>query len=97
MPLYHLKPYYCDYFYQSSGTRYTARGGNSTAGAICGAFSVNANAAASSNSNWTRGACLSFKLLFFIVIIFIKVIIQDMLFVVIHQNMDYILDHFVFH
>ena len=61
VPLYHLKPYYCDYYYQTSGTRYIARGGNSGSSAICGTFCINATAAVSSNPNWTRGASLSFK------------------------------------
>lgn len=66
MPLYHLKPYYCNYFYQSSGTHYTDRGGYSGVGAYCGAFFVITYAIASSTS-WGHGAALSFKLLFLII------------------------------
>ena len=73
------------------------KGGSPENGSNCGIFSININGNFS-NYRWDRGATLSFKYIAaIIVIIFIKVIIQDMLFVVIHQNMDYILDLFVLH
>ena len=52
--------FYCDYFYQSSGTKYTVRGGYSGSGANCGDFYVSANSAASYTS-WTISASISFK------------------------------------
>ena len=52
--------YYCDYFYQSSGSHYALRGGSSVLGADCGAFYVRLNVGPST-TYWNVGAALSFK------------------------------------
>lgn len=61
--------FYCDHFYQSSGTHYAICSGNCSNGLVCGVFFVYLGNAFS-NAGWYRGAALSFKS---IVIIFIKV------------------------
>jgi len=83
--IYHLNKdssYYCDYFYQSSGTRYTLRGAHCGYGYSCGSFFIDIHYAVSHNS-WSVGASLSFNFLFFIVIIFIKPQVLIMFFVVV--------------
>jgi len=65
--IYHLNKdssYYCDYFYQSSGTRYTLRGAHCGYGYSCGSFFIDIHYAVSHNS-WSVGASLSFNFLFF--------------------------------
>ena len=64
--LYHLNKdsYYCDYFYQSSGTHYISRGGHSYNGNSCGAFFVYP-LYSYATTHWTIGATLSFKPLLF--------------------------------
>ena len=52
--------FYCDYFYQNSGTRYAIRGGDSALGLRCGAFCVSLNLS-SGYAYWFVGAALSFK------------------------------------
>jgi len=82
---YHLNKgsYYCDYFSQSSGTRYSIRGGNCSAGSNCGFVYVHLSVSFS-NYSWNRGAAISFKpSLLFIVIIFIKVVVLTILIVVV--------------
>ena len=74
---------YMYYFYQSSGTHYSLRGGCSYVGLYCGNFCVHLGASVSS-TGWDIGAALSFKHnSLFIVIIFIKVLVQCILFVVV--------------
>ena len=51
--------YYCDYFYQNSGTRYALHGGVCSDGAVCG-FYVYLRIAASDTS-WAFGAAPSYK------------------------------------
>ena len=52
--------FYCDYFYQSSDTRYLLVGGSSGDGAIAGALSFNLGNAFSLAS-WVFAASLSLK------------------------------------
>ena len=85
--LYHLNHclFYCDYFYQTNGTKYATRGGRSDYGFSCGAFFTFESLGDNINY-WGRGASLSFKPVFikkYIVIVFIKVVVQNMLFVVV--------------
>jgi len=49
-----------DYFYQSSSTRYSYRGGNSRSGLACGIFCVRLYYSFS-GTYWDIGAALSFK------------------------------------
>ena len=51
--------YWCDYWYQSSGTRYAGRGGSCSLGANCGRCVLLAHAAAS--TFWYIGAAVSYK------------------------------------
>lgn len=51
--------YWCDYYYQNSGTRFAVRGGHCNAGASCGRY-VNLYYAAAS-TNWYIGAAVSYK------------------------------------
>jgi len=65
-PPYHLNhifSFYCDYFYQSSSTRYAIRGGHCDYGFGCGFAFVYLYV--SSNTYWGFGAALSFKPLYF--------------------------------
>jgi len=52
--------YYCDYWYQNSGTRYAVRGGHCNNGLYCGAWCVNLSRAASYTA-WNIGAAPSCK------------------------------------
>lgn len=52
--------YYCDYFWQSSGTRYAFRGGNCYGGLNCGAFYVGLDVP-QSYAGWAMGAAPSCK------------------------------------
>ena len=52
--------YYCDYFYQSTGTHYAIRGGVSNIGYQCGAIAISFFNL-STIKNWWCGAALSFK------------------------------------
>jgi len=59
-----FKPIYY-YFYQSSGVRYSLRGGSSAYELICGFTCVLLSVAFSGNG-WNSGAALSFKPIFFL-------------------------------
>ena len=62
VPVYHLNYiYYCDYFVQNSGNRYSVRGGYSNNALYCGIFYIAINTAVS-YTNWGIGASISFKL-----------------------------------
>ena len=90
--LYHLIFFfYCDYFYQSSGTHYARRGDSSNSGFSSGAFYVNLNTAYNYNI-WHFGANLSFKI---IVIILIKVVVLDIQFEVVDQVLIIVVEYFV--
>jgi len=52
--------FYCDYFYQNSGTRYAFRNGGCGNGSICGVFFI-ALSRNSGAADWSHGAALSFK------------------------------------
>ena len=52
--------YYCDYYYQSTGTRYVRFGGVSGSGRYAGPWYLNVNGAPG-NSHWTIAASLSCK------------------------------------
>ena len=57
-----LYTYYCDYFYQSTGVKYSLRGGYSTTITVqCGAFLTRINIGDVGYSSYF-GASLSFKL-----------------------------------
>jgi hypothetical protein len=71
----------CDYFYQNTNTRYVIRGGFSNNGYPSGTFCTHM-AVSYSDSRFHMGATLSFKP---IVIIFIKVLIQGILYVAVIQ------------
>ena len=51
--------YWCDYYYQNSGTRFAVRGGYCYGSADCGRF-VRLNSTAA-NSGWSIGAAVSYK------------------------------------
>lgn len=53
--------FYCDYIYQSSGTKYTTHGGSYNVGFISGAFSIGLGGA-SNYSGVQIGASISFKI-----------------------------------
>ena len=82
--VYHLKlkDFYCDYFYQSTGTHYSLHGRDSYGRRFCGCWIVSFNSDYSYKV-WLIGASISFKPLLFIVIILIKVMVQINLFVVV--------------
>jgi len=62
VPVYHLNYiYYCDYFVQNSGNRYSVRGGYSNNALYCGIF-IDGLGTAYNNGKWYYGASLSFKL-----------------------------------
>ena len=52
--------FYCDYFYQNSGTRYAFRGGYCNIGFDCG-FAFAGLSYSTAVANWNLGAALSFK------------------------------------
>ena len=52
--------FYCDYFYQSSGTHYALRGSTLHYSYGCGIFDISLNIAFSA-TGWYRGAALLFK------------------------------------
>ena len=59
--LYHLNHcFYCDYFYQNSGTRYAFRGGRCNSGFYCG-FAFISLDLLFYGAYWYIGAALSFK------------------------------------
>lgn len=63
MPVYHLDLYnifYCDYFYQANGTKYSIHGAGSNAGYPCGIFCI-ALSYAINIGNWSVSASISFK------------------------------------
>ena len=63
--LYHLKllsSFYCDYFYQANGTKYSMRGGSIEKGFECGSFYIRI-ASGNNYTGWDYGASLSFKLI----------------------------------
>ena len=64
MLLYHLRPYYCDYFYQNPGSlgRYAYRGGYCAFSIQCGCWICCFDAGNIYNDRRV-GACLSFKLI----------------------------------
>ena len=91
VPLYHLNKYigfYCDYFYQATGINYLMHGGYSNGGIICGAFSIRGSYVSASTTSWTFNASLSFKDSI-IVIIFIKILIQNIVFEVVILMVDF--------
>ena len=86
--------FYCDYFHQTSGTRYALRGGISADGIYIGAFYFGLYAS-NTNASWHYNAALSFKLFLFIVIILIKMQLQVMLDVVEVQVIIQVVEHFI--
>ena len=65
VPVYHLNQYiafYCDYFYQQTGIKYSLRGARPTSGANGGCWIISLFDASNIYS-WSASASISFKTL----------------------------------